>query len=131
VAALRRPATRNYGVHEASSEQTLVRAPRHIVITGGAGYAGPQVTESCSSHARRSPVGATLNRSAPYYRASKKRESDFATRFIELAPETDQQVPYPVVRLIPQAAGDHGVDLRGARANGSRTRCGTLSAFVG
>jgi UDP-N-acetyl-D-glucosamine dehydrogenase len=51
----------------------------------------------------------------PYYLAWKAREYDFATRFIELAAETNQRMPYHVVELIAHALGQQGVGLRGAR----------------
>jgi UDP-N-acetyl-D-glucosamine dehydrogenase len=51
----------------------------------------------------------------PYYLSWKAREFDFTTRFIELAAETNQRMPYHVVELIGRALGQHGTGLRGAR----------------
>ncbi len=51
----------------------------------------------------------------PYYLSWKARQYDFCTRFIELAAETNQRMPYHVVELIGRALGERGNGLRGAR----------------
>ena len=51
----------------------------------------------------------------PYYLSWKAREFDFTTRFIELAAETNQRMPYHVVELIGRGLGSQGKGLRGAR----------------
>ena len=51
----------------------------------------------------------------PHYLSWKAREYDFSTRFIELAAETNQRMPYHVVELIGRALGEHGKGLRNAR----------------
>ncbi len=51
----------------------------------------------------------------PYYLSWKAREYDFTTRFIELAAETNQRMPYHVAELTSQALGTRGTGLRGAR----------------
>jgi len=51
----------------------------------------------------------------PYYLSWKAREYDFTTRFIELAAETNQRMPYHVVELIARALGEQGRGLRGAK----------------
>jgi UDP-N-acetyl-D-glucosamine dehydrogenase len=51
----------------------------------------------------------------PYYLSWKARQYDFAMRFIELAAETNQRMPYHVVELIAGALGERGIGLRGAR----------------
>lgn len=51
----------------------------------------------------------------PYYLASKAREFDFHTRFIELAAEINEQMPYYVVRLILEALNSRGKSLKGAK----------------
>ena len=50
----------------------------------------------------------------PYYLSWKAREYDFYTKFIELAAEVNQSMPYHVVQLVESALGDHGRTLRGA-----------------
>ncbi len=50
----------------------------------------------------------------PYYLAWKAREFDFSTRFIELAADTNQAMPYHVVSLIVRALGEQGRAARGA-----------------
>ncbi len=50
----------------------------------------------------------------PYYLAWKAREFDFSTRFIELAADTNQAMPYHVVNLVVRALGDQGRPARGA-----------------
>ncbi len=51
----------------------------------------------------------------PYYLANKAREFDFHTRFIELAADINEQMPYYVVSRIMVALNDRGKSLRGAR----------------
>ena len=52
----------------------------------------------------------------PYYLLWKAREYDFYTRFIELAAETNEAMPYHVVdRLVVKALGTVGKALHGAR----------------
>ena len=51
----------------------------------------------------------------PYYLLWKAREYDFYTRFIELAAETNEAMPYHVVELAVQALGIAGKSLQGAR----------------
>jgi len=51
----------------------------------------------------------------PYYLAWKAREYDYYTRFIELAGEINQAMPYHVVDLTTEALGAQGKPLRGAR----------------
>jgi UDP-N-acetyl-D-glucosamine dehydrogenase len=51
----------------------------------------------------------------PYYLSWKAREYDFAMRFIELAAETNQRMPYHVVELIGHALGQSGVGMKGAK----------------
>ncbi len=51
----------------------------------------------------------------PYYLASKAREYDFHTRFIELAAEINEQMPYYVTSHIMEALNNHGKSLKGAR----------------
>jgi UDP-N-acetyl-D-glucosamine dehydrogenase len=51
----------------------------------------------------------------PYYLASKAREFDFHTRFIELAAEINEQMPYHVVRLILETLNSRGKSLKGAK----------------
>ncbi|MGQ9675548.1 MAG: nucleotide sugar dehydrogenase [Chloroflexota bacterium] len=50
----------------------------------------------------------------PYYLSWKAREYDFYTRFIELAAEVNQSMPYHVVALAGQALGRLGKPLRGS-----------------
>jgi UDP-N-acetyl-D-glucosamine dehydrogenase len=50
----------------------------------------------------------------PYYLATKAREYDFHTRFIELAAEINEQMPYYVVSRIMKALNTHGKSLKGA-----------------
>ncbi|MDP3045848.1 MAG: nucleotide sugar dehydrogenase, partial [Chloroflexota bacterium] len=50
----------------------------------------------------------------PYYLSWKAREYDFYTKFIELAAEVNQSMPYHVAQLVANALGDHGRTLRGA-----------------
>jgi UDP-N-acetyl-D-glucosamine dehydrogenase len=51
----------------------------------------------------------------PYYLSWKAREYDFYTKFIELAAETNQRMPYHVVELTTQALNRRGVCLPDAR----------------
>ncbi len=51
----------------------------------------------------------------PYYLANKAREFDFHTRFIELAAEINEQMPYHVVQRVMEALNDRGRSLKGSR----------------
>jgi UDP-N-acetyl-D-glucosamine dehydrogenase len=51
----------------------------------------------------------------PYYLSWKAREYDFYTKFIELAAEVNQTMPYHVVDLVAQALSVRGKPLEGAR----------------
>jgi UDP-N-acetyl-D-glucosamine dehydrogenase len=51
----------------------------------------------------------------PYYLSWKAREYDFYTKFIELAAEVNQTMPYHVVDLVAQALGLEGKSLVGAQ----------------
>ena len=51
----------------------------------------------------------------PYYLSWKAREFDFYTKFIELAAEVNQSMPYHVVERIGQALSARGKPLKGAR----------------
>jgi UDP-N-acetyl-D-glucosamine dehydrogenase len=51
----------------------------------------------------------------PYYLSWKAREYDFYTKFIELAAEVNQAMPYHVLDLVAQALGRQGKPLEGAR----------------
>jgi len=51
----------------------------------------------------------------PYYLANKAREHDFHTRFIELAAEINEQMPYHVTSRIMEALNTQGQSLNGAR----------------
>jgi len=51
----------------------------------------------------------------PYYLANKAREFDFHTRFIELAAEINERMPYYVVSRIVEALNSRGKSLNGAR----------------
>ncbi len=50
----------------------------------------------------------------PYYLASKAREFDFHTRFIELAAEINEHMPYYTVSRIIEALNTSGKSLKGA-----------------
>ncbi|MCL0066110.1 nucleotide sugar dehydrogenase [Dehalococcoidia bacterium] len=50
----------------------------------------------------------------PYYLASKARELDFHTRFIELAAEINERMPYYVVSCIMEALNTQSKSLNGA-----------------
>jgi len=50
----------------------------------------------------------------PYYLSWKAREYDFYTKFIELAAEVNQAMPYHVVELAAEALGRQGKPLAGA-----------------
>jgi UDP-N-acetyl-D-glucosamine dehydrogenase len=51
----------------------------------------------------------------PYYLASKARELDFHTRFIELAAEINEQMPYHVVSRLLEALSARGKAVKAAR----------------
>lgn len=51
----------------------------------------------------------------PYYLAWKAREFDFTTRFIELAADINQGMPYHVVNLVSRWLDAHGSTVSGAR----------------
>ncbi len=51
----------------------------------------------------------------PYYLSWKAREYDFHTNFIELAAETNENMPYYVYSLLVRALSEHGVPLTTAR----------------
>ena len=51
----------------------------------------------------------------PYYLSWKAREYDFYTKFIELAAEVNQSMPYHVVELVTRGLGLNGRPLRGAQ----------------
>jgi UDP-N-acetyl-D-glucosamine dehydrogenase len=51
----------------------------------------------------------------PYYLANKAREYDFHTRFIELAADINEHMPYYVVSRILDAMNSKGKSLRGAK----------------
>jgi UDP-N-acetyl-D-glucosamine dehydrogenase len=51
----------------------------------------------------------------PYYLSWKAREYDFYTKFIELAAEVNQTMPYHVVDLVAQALSQDGKPLDGAQ----------------
>ena len=51
----------------------------------------------------------------PYYLASKAREYDFHTRFIELAGEINESMPYYVVSRIADALNEQGKSLKDSR----------------
>ena len=51
----------------------------------------------------------------PYYLASKAREYDFHTRFIELAAETNERMPYRIVSHVTEILNTRGKSLNGAR----------------
>lgn len=51
----------------------------------------------------------------PYYLSWKAREYDFYTKFVELAAEVNQNMPYHVVDLICQGLNSQGHVLRGAK----------------
>lgn len=50
----------------------------------------------------------------PYYLANKAKELDFHTRFIELAAEINERMPYYVVSRIMEALNTQGKSLNGA-----------------
>jgi UDP-N-acetyl-D-glucosamine dehydrogenase len=50
----------------------------------------------------------------PYYLASKAREYDFHTRFIELAAEINERMPYQVTSWIMEALNSRDTSLNGA-----------------
>jgi nucleotide sugar dehydrogenase len=51
----------------------------------------------------------------PYYLSWKAREYDFYTKFIELAAEVNQDMPYHVVEKISEGLNSQGKSLRGAK----------------
>ncbi|MFC2007698.1 nucleotide sugar dehydrogenase [Chloroflexota bacterium] len=51
----------------------------------------------------------------PYYLASKAREFDFHTRFIELAAEINEQMPYHITTRVIEALNTRSKSLKGAR----------------
>jgi len=51
----------------------------------------------------------------PYYLANKAREYDFHTRFIELAADINEHMPYYVVSRISDAINSRGKSLHGAK----------------
>jgi UDP-N-acetyl-D-glucosamine dehydrogenase len=51
----------------------------------------------------------------PYYLLWKAREYDFYTRFIELAAQTNEAMPYHVVDLVTKGLSEMGKALHGAR----------------
>lgn len=51
----------------------------------------------------------------PFYLSWKAKEFDFNTRFIELAGEVNQAMPYFVVENIVEALSQHGKALRGSK----------------
>jgi len=51
----------------------------------------------------------------PYYLASKAKEYDFHTRFIELSGEVNENMPYHVVELVGDALNSKGKALRGSK----------------
>ncbi|MFH1647587.1 MAG: nucleotide sugar dehydrogenase [Chloroflexota bacterium] len=50
----------------------------------------------------------------PYYLASKAKEYDFHTRFIELAAEINESMPYNITGWITEALNNRGVSLKNA-----------------
>ncbi|MBT3362539.1 MAG: nucleotide sugar dehydrogenase [Chloroflexi bacterium] len=51
----------------------------------------------------------------PYYLANKARELDFHTRFIELASDINEHMPYHVIERIMDALNSAGKSLKGAK----------------
>jgi len=51
----------------------------------------------------------------PYYLFWKAREYDFYTKFIELAAETNEAMPYHVVQLVAEALSQEGLPLKDAQ----------------
>ncbi|MEW6232071.1 MAG: nucleotide sugar dehydrogenase [Chloroflexota bacterium] len=51
----------------------------------------------------------------PFYLSWKAREYDFSTRFIELAAQVNQDMPYHVRDLVARALNSRGKTIRGAR----------------
>ena len=51
----------------------------------------------------------------PYYLASKAKEQDFHIRFIELAADINERMPYYVTRRIMDALNSHGKSTKGAK----------------
>jgi UDP-N-acetyl-D-glucosamine dehydrogenase len=50
----------------------------------------------------------------PYYLSWKAREFDFYTKFIELAAEVNQSMPFHVVELVAQALSEHHISVKDA-----------------
>ena len=51
----------------------------------------------------------------PYYLANKAKEKDFHTRFIELAVDVNEGMPYYVTRRIIEALNRYGKSIKGAK----------------
>jgi UDP-N-acetyl-D-glucosamine dehydrogenase len=51
----------------------------------------------------------------PYYLSWKAKEYDFHTNFIDLAAETNEEMPFYVVRLVQRALNTHGVAFNKAK----------------
>ena len=51
----------------------------------------------------------------PYYLSWKAREYDFYTKFIELAAEVNQSMPFHTISLIADALSHHGKGMNGAK----------------
>jgi len=51
----------------------------------------------------------------PYYMSWKAREYDFHTNFIELAAETNEDMPFYVLGMTRRVLSDHGVAFRNAK----------------
>jgi UDP-N-acetyl-D-glucosamine dehydrogenase len=51
----------------------------------------------------------------PYYLADKAREYDFHTRFIELAGDVNERMPYYVVEQVMEILNNHGKSIKGAK----------------
>jgi UDP-N-acetyl-D-glucosamine dehydrogenase len=51
----------------------------------------------------------------PFYLSWKAKEYDFSTRFIDLAGDISQAMPYSVVQLVAEFLGENGITLRGAK----------------
>ncbi len=51
----------------------------------------------------------------PFYLSWKAKEFDFSTRFIELAGEVNEAMPYHVVRSLSSALNDRGKPVKGSK----------------
>jgi UDP-N-acetyl-D-glucosamine dehydrogenase len=51
----------------------------------------------------------------PFYLSWKAREFDFYTRFVELAAEINDNMPFHTVQLVERALDSHGLSTRGAK----------------